>query len=102
MTREQEREICQAAVERFGRLTQILKAMEEMGELTRALCRHLSDVTRRDRLVNVWEEMADVSIMLDQLKLIFDAERVEAWRADKLARLAAKVRTEKGGEHNGV
>ena len=74
---------------------QILKAIEEMNELSRALCRYLSeDRPRPATVVNVCEETADVTIMLEQLRMIFDADRIDAWEKDKLLKLAARVERE--------
>lgn len=45
----------------FGIQNQRLKAIEEMSELTQALCKD----------TNIAEEIADVQILLDQLKLAY-------------------------------
>lgn len=92
MTREV---ICRRAINKFGMQKQLLKAIEEMNELSRALCRYLSeDRPRPATVVNVCEETADVTIMLEQLRTIFDAGQIDAWEKDKLQRLAARVERE--------
>lgn len=58
------------AVETYGYRAQQAMAIEEMSELTKAICkfwRHKNKETYDD----VLEEMADVEIMLDQLKMMF-------------------------------
>ena len=92
MTREV---ICRRAIYKFGQRNQLLKAVEEMNELSRALCRYLSeDRPRPATVVNVCEETADVTIMLEQLRTIFPADQIDAWEKDKLQRLAARVERE--------
>ena len=81
------------AVRAHGPQKQIIKAVEELGELSQALCKYLAEGADPD---HVAEEMADVAIMLEQLKIIFENHaRVDAWEHEKLARLAARI---DGGE----
>lgn len=66
----------QSALYQFGLERQVDKAIEEMSELTTALLNlrqadRYGRGRREDALVNVLEEMADVQIMLDQMKLAF-------------------------------
>ena len=83
-----EREICDAALRSFGRVGNILKAVEELAELQRALCRHLAAPTDEATLANVHEELADVQIMLNRLLTLFDAAEVADWKDSKLDRVA--------------
>jgi NTP pyrophosphatase (non-canonical NTP hydrolase) len=55
------------AVVQLGRINQIHKSIEELSELIRALSRQDFD--------NISEEMADVYIMMEQLKLIYNNEK---------------------------
>lgn len=77
--------ILRAAVEKYGPGAQWMKAIEELGELIRALA-------RADDPDNIAEEMADVEIMLGQLRIILgnDAD-VERWKAKKLQRLNQRL-----------
>lgn len=77
--------ILRAAVEKYGPGAQRMKAIEELGELIRA-------IARADDPDNIAEEMADVEIMLAQLKIILgnDAD-VERWKAKKLQRLNQRL-----------
>jgi hypothetical protein len=59
------------AVNGFGCRTQAIKATEELAELSIELARYALDDTRYSR-EKVLEEIADVEIMLKQLKIIFD------------------------------
>ena len=62
-----------------------MKAIEELGELIRALA-------RANDPDNIAEEMADVEIMLAQLRIILgnDAD-VERWKVKKLQRLNRRL-----------
>ena len=62
-----------------------MKAIEELGELIRA-------IARADDPDNIAEEMADVEIMLGQLRIILgnDAD-VERWKVKKLQRLNRRL-----------
>lgn len=83
-----EYDIYRQAVERFGPTHQINKAVEELGELTQALMRYQND---EPVIGNVAEEIADVEIMIEQLKIIL-GERYESYlelkKAEKIGKLA--------------
>ena len=86
--------ILRNAVDFYGSSMQELKAMEELGELIRAIarvkmCNVEETYTARDNLA---EEMADVEIMLEQLKIIYDnRDKIKIWRRIKLGRLRARM-----------
>lgn len=78
-------EICEKAVRKFGKTAQLIMAMEEMSELIQALSK---DIRGKGSRNNISEEIADVEIMLAQLKIIYrNANDVDDWRADKLSLL---------------
>ena len=71
-------------IEKFGSKNQIIVAIEELSELQKELCKYLRD---KINIRNISEEMADVEIMLEQLKLIFENEKpVSIEKNYKLAR----------------
>lgn len=82
--------ICYNALTLFGFENQIDMAIEEMSELTSALLHY-----KRHREHNVEEEMADVQIMMKQLEIIFDADKVAKIKNDKLLRLKERVENAK-------
>lgn len=84
-----ERAVYLAAIDKWGRTGQILKAIEELGELSTALSRALNGISRTSREVDT--EIADVEIMLEQLKIIFGVEGVDFERREKLEHLAQLV-----------
>ena len=81
-------EVCMAAVEEFGYESQMLKAIEELAELSRAIAGAIVAPSDRN---NVHEEIADVEIMLNQLRLMFDPNEIDEWKDSKLERLARMV-----------
>lgn len=85
-----ETRILNKAIETYGVEDQLRMVFEEMAELTQAICKNLRGV---DNLNNVVEEIADVEIMLEQIKMIYD---IEQWEVDiqkkaKLIRLAERL-----------
>lgn len=80
--------VCAQAINSFGDAPQMLVAIEEMAELTQALSKSGRYGIEAAR-AQVLEEMADVYIMLEQLKIIFDfsAEEVQQEQAVKLEKL---------------
>ena len=86
-----EYEIYEQAVKHYGKLNQIVKAMEECGELIRALARWAEG---EPVIGNVCEEIADVEIMLEQVKIILGdkyEEYLTLKKAEKLGRLAQMI-----------
>jgi len=92
--------ILERAIEYYGDDHQIDKALEEMSELTKALLKLRYCTNRYERQIvqdAVDEEMADVEIMLAQLKLIFDNHyRVEMAKEKKKERLERRINGEGG------
>lgn len=89
------------AIEIFGKESQIDMAIEEMSELTKALLKLRRAVKSGEMPLiafeNVNEEMADVSIMLEQLYLIFNNRKdVTAIINKKTDRLAERIKERRG------
>lgn len=59
------------AIKCFGKQSQLRMAIEEMSELTKEICKYFRKQTTIDDIAS---EIADVSIMLEQLVMIFDCE----------------------------
>lgn len=80
------------AVRTWGRDAQMLMMVEEMSELTKEICkfyRTTDDKSASAVAGNIREEMADVQIMLDQMKIMFG--RVEPMVRAKLDRLEKRL-----------
>ena len=88
------------AVETYGGDSQVDMAVEEMSELIKALMKsRRDDVDIQESLHNIIEEIADVEIMLEQLKLIFNCfGLVEREKEFKINRLAERLERLKDGE----
>jgi HSP90 family molecular chaperone len=88
-----EQEVFAKAIEEYGRQNQLIVLFEEMSELQKEVCKSVRYKTSKSILAHVAEEIADVSIMLDQTKMIFNIsdEDVEGWRLDKVVRLRERL-----------
>lgn len=104
---QKEMALYEAAVEKFGEDAQLLIAVEELGELSKALLKWLRyknfDQGRRDELLkNIAEERADVGIMLNQLEVIFGENgEAEAKKLDHLAELVGLPKLDLGRKEGG-
>lgn len=88
--------VCQRAVDTWGKGPQLIICMEEMAELTKELSKNLRG---QDNDLGIAEEVADVEIMLEQLKLIFNIRTdVESVKNDKLIRLDRRIKEAGVGE----
>lgn len=100
MTTEERRALLDRAITTYGAPAQMDMAVEEMAELTKALCkikRAQAGCEVTAAIGNVIEEMADVQIMLDQLRIIFHRSTEEVEEA-KLERLKTVLTAETTGE----
>lgn len=87
------------ALWRYGPAQQEVKTIEELAELQRALCRAMNTAHTGGMddflkaMDHVFEEIADVEIMLEQIMMIFDDARheVDRWKQQKLARLKGQL-----------
>ena len=95
MDAEARRALLDRAITTDGAPAQMDMAVEEMAELTKAICkvkRASCAAEASAALENAVEEMADVQIMLDQLRIIFHRSTEEIEEA-KLERLAGRLHT---------
>jgi NTP pyrophosphatase (non-canonical NTP hydrolase) len=82
-----ELEILTTAIRTYGEKEQECQAIEECAELIQAI-----NHKHRGRPSNIPEEIADVEIMLEQLKIINDcANEVESIKKAKIERLYQRV-----------
>lgn len=95
---QKEMALYEAAVEKFGKKPQLLVAIEEMSELSKALLKYIRNLEfghgdAEAILKNINEERADVAIMLSQLEVIFGEDsEAEAEKLDHLADLVGLPR----------
>ena len=93
-----ERAIGHAAIRTFGRIPNIIKAIEELSELQQALCKHVVSEHDAMNVASVHEEIADVQIMLGRLMMLFDPTEVQEWKDSKLEKTARLLGLEMEGE----
>jgi len=100
MTSESREKVYRASIATYGKEAQIDMAIEEMSELIKALLkfrRFGCSENSVDYLENIYEEIADVKIMIRQLEMIYEGENeVDEWIDKKverqIERLAEKAR----------
>lgn len=85
-----ENAICESALKKFGLEKQMIKCVEELSELQKELCK-LS--LEEGNLENTIEEIADVEIMLEQMKIGLNIGFYEftAVKSKKLLRLSERL-----------
>lgn len=91
--------IMQQAIETYGVQAQCDVAIEEMAELTKAIVkiRRVADDYEKTQaaLDNLLEEIADVDIMVEQMKIVWGQKDVEEYRRKKLARLDRRLNNDR-------
>lgn len=77
----------------YGRKAQTIKACEEMSELMDVLCKGLNKKMDLEALA---EEMADVQVMIEQLKIIYNIpeEKLARIRKEKIERTQRRMAAE--------
>ena len=87
--------IMRQAIETYGVQAQCDVAIEEMAELTKAIVkiRRVADDYGKTQaaLDNLMEEIADVDIMIEQMKIMWGPKQVEEYRRRKLERLNRRL-----------
>lgn len=78
------------AMSKWGIHSQLNMAIEECTELNLALLKHFRSPSA-ETIANVESEIADVIIMLEQLKLIFDQTKINEQIDYKMARLEMRL-----------
>lgn len=90
------KEIMQLAIDSYGRVNQVIKTVEELSELSQALCKILTSKFTDDNseiFENIYEKMADVEIMLEQCKMIFyeSEDKINDYKKKKIKRLERRL-----------
>lgn len=83
------KEIYRQAIGKWGKAAQVTMVFEEMSELQKELCKNLRG---KENGIEIAEEIADVEIMLEQMKLLFDIEEaVKRHKIIKVSRLKDRI-----------
>ena len=86
---EERKAVYETAIETWGMESQVWMALEEMSELTKEICKARRGKNDPDALA---DEIADVTIMLEQLQLMFDLNGLVCQHMDfKIARLRKRL-----------
>lgn len=87
---EERKEVYRAAMEKWGAELQATVAIEEMSEVAKEICKMLRGEGNREHLA---EEIADATIMLEQLRQMFNInESVCSWMDRKCAALQRRIK----------
>ena len=95
MEKEKRIELYQKALSKWGEEAQINMVYEEIGELLTALSRFKRGRANRN---DIMTELADVSIMVEQIATLMNYDDFEKEKDFKLTRL--KERLEKNGDNH--
>ena len=93
MTYEERKAAYEQIIAKNGTLSQVLKALEEMSELSQELCKLFCDDHRgKAQLI---DELADVTIMVEQMRILFGVNEEVSERMDykihrQLSRMAGE------------
>ena len=87
---EEQKGIMLQALSRYGVDAQDDIAIEEMSELTKAIIKNRRYKTFAT-LENLYEELADVYIMLEQIMMSLEKDRVQSYVNSKLERLNERL-----------
>lgn len=86
---EDRKEVYEEALIKYGKHNQLVVAIEEMSELQKEICKYFRHEGKDQDLI---EEVADVSIMLEQIILMFDIEDdVQKVMKEKVQRLKRRL-----------
>lgn len=89
-TYEERKQVYDAALGKYGQKMQAIVAIEEMSEVIKEITKLMRGELNREHLA---EEIADATIMLEQLRNMFNInDSVESWVDYKIAALQRKVR----------
>lgn len=94
MKREQRIALYKKALKEWGEESQVMMCIEENSELIQALCKlwrvgNGKGYQKQKMLVQY--EIADVEIMIEQMKIIFGASDCERCKDEKLERLKKRL-----------
>lgn len=92
-----DKQIFQRAIDHYGIVNQLHMVVEELSELTSAICKylrvdHVNKVS--DIIPNILEETADVEIMTAQIRLLFGDTEIDEIKRMKIDRLFRRMQKE--------
>ena len=86
-------EILEKAIKHYGAKNQMAQNIEELAELIVAINKYIRYPDNVESKQHIIEEIADVLIMIDQLKIILDIKdyEIRCYRDYKLQRLNSRI-----------
>jgi NTP pyrophosphatase (non-canonical NTP hydrolase) len=81
----------QSALMNFSQKQQMVKTVEELGELTTQLCKRINESPKSDT-AQIVDEIADVLVMVVQMREVFGREAVDTRVLFKLNRTMDRIR----------
>lgn len=93
------KETYRKAIDTYGKDKQLDVVIEEMSELTKEICKFKRGQDNHQQIV---EEIADVEIMLQQLKMICDVKcsELEGVKYQKTERLSERLRNDEAKDYD--
>lgn len=86
---DERKAVYEQALAAYGERAQVLMVIEEMSELTKEICKHFRG---RPNIEELADEVADVTIMLEQLRLIYGLNDLVCEHMDmKIIRLKERL-----------
>lgn len=84
------KDLYQRVIDTYGTGSQLMVAVEELSELQKEICKAFRGKLNEQNLI---EEIADVEIMIEQVKMIYDLndDEIEAEKQVKLWRLSERL-----------
>ena len=93
--------ICKHAIEVYGTKNQMMQCIEEMAELTQAINKYFRAESLKDKISaydKIAEETADVQIMIEQMRIMFDADVIDDYIKAKKKRLEERLAEMRGAK----
>lgn len=84
-------DVCRQVIHKHGISRQLAKAAEEFSEAAAAISRFLAGEGEYTEIIG---EVADVEVMCVQMRMIYGADAIDQARAEKVARLHGRLKTE--------
>ena len=89
-----DRKILRKAIDTYGTEAQMMQCIEEMAELIQAINKYFRANTNEEvakAYISVIEEISDVQIMLEQMRIVFGDKAVDEQITAKLGRLEKRL-----------
>ena len=90
-----DRKILRKAIDTYGTEAQMMQCIEEMAELIQAINKYFRANTNEEMAkayISVIEEISDVQIMLEQMRIVFGDKSVDEQITTKLGRLEKRLK----------